>query len=199
MKLGFTQTLVASSLVVLSLNACTNEPPAPAAASKPTAPVALAAPEAAAPESEAPADTKIQIEKELQYDVRPTAAQTAMALTLGYQLMSEGKLEEAEARFKVAAAGGNAEAEKTLSTLRNEIGAKGHLDSARQKFQYGDYDGAKNELRMVPQNSMLRKSADTLQTRITEKETALKKALEDNIQKGLNKALADEGAAPIDE
>lgn len=188
MKFGFTRTLLTSSIVALSLYACSSEK-APTSQPQPTEPMA---PRPVASAEPAP-PTGIQIEKELQYDVVPSSAQTAMALTLANQLMIEGKLEEAEARYKVAAAGGNAEAEKMLVKLRTEITAKEHFDSARQKFQYGDYEGAKVALRQIPSSSMLRKSADTLQSKIQEKETAIQKALEASIQQGLHKALDDEG------
>lgn len=185
MKFNPIRTLLTSSALVLALNACNSEPTTatPPVPSEPMAPVA---------ESPKPSlPPGMQLEKELQYDVVPSPAQTAMALSLANQLMLQGKLEEAEVRYKVAAAGGNAEAEKMLVKLRTEITAKSHLDSARQKFQYGDYEGAKTALRQVSSASMLRKSADALQAQIEEKELALQKALEASIQQGLRNAAGD--------
>ena len=108
-----------------------------------------------------------------------------MALQLANQLMLQGKLEEAEVRYKVAAAGGSSEAEKMLMKLRTEITAKSYLDSAKQKSAYGDYDGALSALSQVPASSMLRKSADALVAQIKEKQEAMQKALEASIQQGL--------------
>lgn len=192
MKTGFTRTLITSSLVALSLNACSCERSSTESAAPPADP---AAPSAASAKQAAPG---MQLEEELRYDVVPSPAQTAMALSLANQLMIQGKLEEAEVRYKVAAAGGSAEAEKMLVKIRTESAAKASLDSARQKFQYGDYAGARTALRQVPATSMLRKSADALMDQIQEKEAAEQKALEASIQQGLNKAdgqAPDEGGA----
>ncbi|MBQ4333739.1 MAG: hypothetical protein IJC63_00065, partial [Myxococcaceae bacterium] len=88
--------------LTLMLGACSSEPkPEPPPPPPKAEPVQAAAPE---PKDELPSG--MRLEKELQYDVVPTAAQTAMALQLANQLMLQGKLEEAEVRYKVAAAGG---------------------------------------------------------------------------------------------
>lgn len=187
MKFTLNRMLLTSSVIALALSACSSEP----TTSTPPLPAEPMAPEAE-PAKQVPPG--MQLEKELQYDVVPSPAQTAMALSLANQLMLQGKLEEAEVRYKVAAAGGNAEAEKMLVKLRTEITAKGHLDSARQKFQYGDYEGARMALRQVPATSMLHASAEALQTQIQEKEAAMQRALEASIQQGLNKAADDASA-----
>ena len=183
----FSRTLIATSLIALAATAC-SDAPAPSAS-----PQVVKAP--LPPPPPPPAPTGIQVEKELQYDTVPSPAQTAMALTLANQLMVQGKLEEAEARYKVAAAGGNAEAEKRLVKLRTEISAKALVDSAREKIQYGDYESARVSLRQVPANSMLRKSADALEAQIKEKEAAMQRALEASIQQGLNQGAADAPSA----
>ena len=171
-----------ASALTLAFGACSSEPkPEPPPPAPKAEPVQVAAP--VEPKDDLPPG--MRLEKELQYDVVPSAAQTAMALQLANQLMLQGKLEEAEVRYKVAAAGGSSEAEKMLMKLRTEITAKSYLDSAKQKSAYGDYEGALSALSQVPASSMLRKSADALVAQIKEKQEAMQKALEASIQQGL--------------
>lgn len=151
------------------------------------------------------------VKKEKKEDpIIPSATDRKMALQLGYQLMAQGKIEEAEAKFKIAAAGGSPEAETMLMKIRMEKDAKRQMDSAKQKIEFGDYDGAILELGRIPKDSVQKANADKLKAKIESQMAARKQKMEEELRKSMEKAFApadedeaadqgEEKAAPAEE
>lgn len=161
---------------------------------RPQKPVVEQADVTAAPEADEAAEDEVQ---EGGAAV-PSSTEKNIALKLGNQLMMEGKLEEAEAKYRIAAAAGSAEADRMLGKVRMELDARTRFKAAKEKIGLGDYEGAKADLRGIPAASSLRDMANKLDESIDERRNALDRALEDNLKQGLDEAegeAAAEGAA----
>ena len=144
-------------------------------------------------------DAKVQVQEakkeRKEAPIIPTVTDRKMALQLGYQLMAQGQVEEAEAKFKIAAAGGSSEAETMLLKIRMEKESKRLMDSAKEKIEFGDYDGAMLVLGSISSDSVQKAKADQLVEEIQRKKAARDQKIEENLRKGMEKAFTapDEG------
>ena len=176
-KSGVFSILVATSIAAVTAAGCSCSDKGGSAAPAETV---------AQPAAPAPAQ-----EEKKKESIIPSVTDRKMALQLGHQFMMQGKIEEAEEKYRIAAAGGDPEAEKMLLKIQTEKDAKRLMESANSKIDLGDYDGAKLDLERVARgNSVQKAKAEKLLRTISERKAARERAMEENLRKGMEKAFA---------
>ena len=178
-KAGAFSVFAASSIAAVLASGCSCSDKGAAPAANPQAET-IAAPAV-------PSETQKKEEP-----IIPSATDRKMALQLGNQFMMQGKIEEAEEKYKIAAAGGSSEAEKMLLKIRTEKDAKQLMDAAKAKIDLGDYENAIPMLERIPQGSIQKAKADKLIETIKAKKEADERAMEENLRKGMERAFAAE-------